>query len=90
MDLCRADTELAEPIAPGVPLPRAVVQYAVQHEMACTLADVVVRRTSLGAGGYPGDAVVDVCGALMSRACSWDADRLAREVEAVRAFFKVV
>ena len=88
-DLCRADTELAEPIAPGVPLPRAVVQYAVQHEMACTLADVLMRRTSLGAGGYPGDAVVDVCGALMARACSWDAGRLAREVEAVRAFYKV-
>jgi glycerol-3-phosphate dehydrogenase len=86
-DLCRADTELAEPIAPGVPLPRAVVPYAVQHEMACTLADVVVRRTSLGAGGYPGDAVVHVCGALMARACSWDAGRLAREVEIVKAFY---
>jgi glycerol-3-phosphate dehydrogenase len=89
-DLCRADTELAEPIAPGAPLPRAVVPYAVHDEMACTLADVVMRRTSLGAGGYPGDAIVDVCGALMARACSWNADRLAREVEAVRAFFTIV
>jgi glycerol-3-phosphate dehydrogenase len=89
-DLCRANAELAEAIAPEVPLPRAVVPYAVQHEMACTLADVVIRRTSLGAGGYPGNTVVDVCGALMARACSWDADRLAREVEALRAFFKVV
>ena len=73
-----------------MPLPCAVVPYAVQHEMACTLADVVLRRTSLGAGGYPGDAVVDVCGALMARACHWEAGRLAREVEAVRAFFTVV
>jgi len=88
-DVCRTDAGLAEPIAPGVPLPRAVVQYAAQHEMACTLADVVLRRTPLGAGGYPGDAAVDDCGALMARACSWDADRLAREVEAVRAFYKV-
>jgi glycerol-3-phosphate dehydrogenase len=89
-ELCRTDADLAESIAPGVPLPCAVVPYAVQHEMACTLADVVLRRTSLGAGGYPGDAVVDVCGALMARACHWEAGRLAREVEAVRAFFTVV
>jgi glycerol-3-phosphate dehydrogenase len=89
-DLCRTDAELAEPIAPCMALPRAVVPYAVQHEMACTLADIVVRRTPLGAAGYPGDAVVDVCGALMARACQWAPGRLAREVEAVRAFYNVV
>jgi len=88
-DLCRTDAELAEPIAPGMALPRAVVHYAVQHEMACTLADIVVRRTSLGAAGYPGDAVVDVCGALMARACSWDADRLVHEIAMVKAFYTV-
>ena len=89
-DLCRTDAELAGPIAPGIALPRAVVHYAVQREMACTLADIVVRRMPLGAAGYPGDAVVDVCGALMARACQWAPRRLAREVEAVRAFYNVV
>jgi glycerol-3-phosphate dehydrogenase len=89
-DLCRTDAELAEPIARGIALPRAVVHHAVQHEMACTLADIVVRRTSLGAAGYPGDAVIDVCGALMARACLWDSDRLAREIEIVKAFYRLV
>jgi glycerol-3-phosphate dehydrogenase len=88
-DLCRTEAGLAEPIAPGMALPRAVVPYAVQHEMACTLADLVVRRTPLGAAGYPGDAVVEACGALMARACHWDPRRLAREVEAVRAVYTV-
>jgi glycerol-3-phosphate dehydrogenase len=89
-DVCRAEAGLAEPIAPGTALPRAVVPYAIQHEMACTLLDLVVRRTSLGAARYPGDAVVDVCGALMAPACGWDAARLAAEVESVKAFYRVV
>jgi glycine/D-amino acid oxidase-like deaminating enzyme len=33
-----------------------------------------------------GYAAVDVCGALMARACHWDSRRLAREIEAVSAF----
>jgi len=36
---------LGEPIVPGLPYLMAEVAYAVQHEMALTLADALVRRT---------------------------------------------
>jgi glycerol-3-phosphate dehydrogenase len=37
--------ELAEPLVPGQPYLRAEAVYAVRHEMATTLDDVLVRRT---------------------------------------------
>jgi glycerol-3-phosphate dehydrogenase len=87
--LCKSDPDLAEPIAAAVPLPRAAVVYAVQAEMACTLADVVVRRLPIGPAAFPGDETVGACAAVMVRACGWDAGRVAREIDAVRSFYRV-
>jgi glycerol-3-phosphate dehydrogenase len=84
---CREDRRAAEPLAPGVHLPRAIVEHAVHHEMATTLADLVSRRTSIGSAGYPGDAIVDSCANAMAHACGWDAGRTCAEVSALRAFY---
>jgi len=86
---CAGHPDLASPIAAALPMPAAAVIHAVEDEMACTLADVVVRRLPAGAAGYPGDAVVDACGALMAKACGWGPDRLAAEVDAVRGFYRI-
>lgn len=59
------------------------VAYAVEHEMACTLDDVVFARTGLGTIGHPGvevlNKVVDIIGPLLA----WDEQRIEREIEAV-------
>jgi glycerol-3-phosphate dehydrogenase len=39
------DPELAQPLVPGLPYLRAEARYAVRHEMARTLDDVLARRT---------------------------------------------
>jgi glycerol-3-phosphate dehydrogenase len=39
------DPDLGEPLVPGLPYLRAEARYAVQHEMARTLDDVLSRRT---------------------------------------------
>jgi glycerol-3-phosphate dehydrogenase len=39
--------EALAPLAPGVPLTAAEVRHAVRREMACTLADVLERRSRL-------------------------------------------
>jgi glycerol-3-phosphate dehydrogenase len=39
------DPTLAEPLVPGLPYLRAEALYAVRHEMATTLDDVLTRRT---------------------------------------------
>ena len=44
-DLIRADPSLAEPLVPGLRYLRAEAVYAVRHEMATTLSDVLARRT---------------------------------------------
>jgi len=90
VELCKAGPDLAEPIGEDVALPKAAIVHAVRSEMACTLADVLVRRLPIGAAGYPGDAAVEGTAALMARLCGWDAGRVDRETEAVRALYRVV
>jgi glycerol-3-phosphate dehydrogenase len=85
---CEQDPSLASRIDPGIAVPAAAVLHAVQDEMACTLADVVIRRLGLGAAAHPGDEAVARCGAIMARACGWNAARLAAEIEAVRDFYR--
>ena len=43
--LVAADPSLGEPLVPGLPYLRAEAVYAVRHEMATTLDDVLLRRT---------------------------------------------
>jgi glycerol-3-phosphate dehydrogenase len=44
-ELVAKDADLAEPLVAGLPYLRAEAVYAVRHEMATSLADVLVRRT---------------------------------------------
>ena len=80
--------ETEAPIAPGVEVTIAEVLEAVRHEMALTLEDVVIRRTALGATGYPGDAVVMACGRILQPELGWSDERLADEAAAVRSFYE--
>jgi glycerol-3-phosphate dehydrogenase len=73
------DPALAEPLGSG-PLIRAQVVQAVRDELAVRLGDVIFRRTDLGAGGHPGEPVVQVCADLMAAELEWSADRRGREV----------
>src|SRR5205085_7565163 len=47
------------PLVSGQTAIGAEVIYVIRHEMACTLSDIVIRRTELGAGGHPGAALVE-------------------------------
>jgi glycerol-3-phosphate dehydrogenase len=44
-ELVAKDADLAEPLVAGLPYLRAEAVYAVRHEMATSLSDVLVRRT---------------------------------------------
>lgn len=55
------------------------VLEAVREEMALTLADVVLRRTELGASGPPGQAEVETAAAVMARERGWSEGRVAAE-----------
>jgi glycerol-3-phosphate dehydrogenase len=80
LGLVRANPELAHPLAEGHPYLRAEVAYAVTHENALHVEDVLLRRTRLfiesadsGAG-----AAAEVS-AIMGRLLGWSRRRRAAE-----------
>ena len=62
---------------------KAEIVHAIQHEMALTLADVIQRRTELGATGLPSMETLQTCAELMGDELGWNFDRQAQEVDAV-------
>ncbi|HEX7485281.1 MAG TPA: glycerol-3-phosphate dehydrogenase/oxidase [Vicinamibacterales bacterium] len=81
---------LAQRIADGVPVIRAQVVHALRGEMACTLTDVVTRRTPLGAAGHPGREVAERCAAVMAAECVWSQARVEQEEAALVQFYAPV
>ena len=61
----------------------AEVVYAVQHEMACTLSDVILRRTGLGSQAYPGKEAIRKCASIMAQELGWSERRISEEISAV-------
>jgi len=80
-----ADPVLAERFAPGPPVTRGEVQYAVREEMALTLEDFLERRGRLMLWD-PGNglAVAEGVARVMGNALGWSAERVRREVAEYR------
>ena len=84
--LARTDPSLGEPLVEGLPYLRAEAVYAVRHEMATTLDDVLSRRTR--ARMLDRDATVGAAPAvaiLIGAELGWDDVRRATEVAAFRS-----
>jgi glycerol-3-phosphate dehydrogenase len=75
------------PLVPGRPIVGAEVIHAIRAEMACTLADIVIRRTELGAMGHPGAEIVGACAAIAAEALGWDSAERERQIGVVDAFY---
>jgi glycerol-3-phosphate dehydrogenase len=75
-----------EPIAPGLPYTTDDVSAAVDHEFACTIADVLVRRTHLAFETRDhGASVAPRVAELMARRLGWDASDVACALDDYRA-----
>jgi glycerol-3-phosphate dehydrogenase len=59
----------------------AQVLYAAREEMACTLMDILIRRTGIGSLGHPGEDVLRMVAQAAGRELNWDSARLERELE---------
>ncbi|MSO30873.1 MAG: glycerol-3-phosphate dehydrogenase/oxidase [Acidobacteria bacterium] len=88
--LCEGQPDLTSRLAESSPVIGAELVWAVRHEMAVTLADAVVRRTPLGALGYPGDMAVDRAADLIAGTLGWSHDRQRSEVAALRRFYSAI
>jgi glycerol-3-phosphate dehydrogenase len=80
LELVKGDAALGRPLAPGHPYLRAEVAYAVSHEGALHVEDVLMRRTRLFIeAADSGAAVAADVAALMGRPLGWARRRRAAE-----------
>jgi glycerol-3-phosphate dehydrogenase len=80
LDLIKADAGLGRPLAAGHPYLRAEVAYAVTHEGALHVEDVLVRRTRLIIeSADSGAAVAADVATIMGRLLGWNRRRRAAE-----------
>jgi glycerol-3-phosphate dehydrogenase len=82
-------SEWRMPLVSGQPNVGAEVIHAIRNEMACTLADIVVRRTELGAMEYPGAELVRAAGMIAAEELNWNAERLNAEMSSVDAIYRI-
>lgn len=84
--LAAADPSLREPLVPSLPYLRAEAVWAVRHEMATTLDDVLSRRTRarLLDRAATVAAAADVA-RLIAPHLGWDDAEVERQVQAFRA-----
>ncbi|HXK61036.1 MAG TPA: glycerol-3-phosphate dehydrogenase/oxidase [Acidobacteriota bacterium] len=85
-DLTRQAPELAETIGSTSVL-KAQIVHAVRSEMGLKLTDVVLRRTDLGTGEYPGSLVIEECARLMAKELGWIESRVEQEIDALEALY---
>jgi glycerol-3-phosphate dehydrogenase len=74
-------------VADDSPVIGAQLAWAVRHEMAITLADAVIRRTPLGAMGYPGDPAAERAAGIVGSELDWSQERKRKEIEMLRQFY---
>jgi glycerol-3-phosphate dehydrogenase len=72
-------SEWAQPLG-GSDTVMAEVNYAVRHEMALRLADVVLRRTNLGSGSHPGLPAIAAAAHGMQRLLGWSDTQREEEI----------
>jgi glycerol-3-phosphate dehydrogenase len=71
------------------PVVAAELVHAARHEMVVHLADAVIRRTPLGALGFPGEGVVADAAAIVGQELGWSEERRRDEVADVRGFYAI-
>lgn len=82
LDLCRADPSLADPLVPGLAYRRAEAVYAVRHEMATTLDDVLSRRTRARLLDRAATlAAAPAVAALLAHELGWDEATMAEHLQ---------
>lgn len=82
------DTHWKQTLTTNHPDIEAQIIYAVEHEMACHLDDVLFRRTGLGTLGHPGNEVIERCADIMSDSLQWDHEKRQSEIERVLSYYQ--
>ena len=74
---------------PDRPHVAAEIVYAIRHESAVRLADIVIRRLGLGSTERPGDAVLHAAASVAASELDWDRARTSAEITQVDEFYRL-
>ena len=86
LDLLDDDPDLAEALVPGLPYLRAEAVHAARHEMACSVDDVLSRRTRARLLARDASAAAaESVAAVLAPELGWDAAETQRQADAYRA-----
>ncbi len=88
LDLARTNSNLAEVLNEDGEIMAQVV-YAVTHEMARTLPDIVLRRTGIATLGHPGEQMLRKVAAVAAPLLDWDSDRIEKEIEQTNVLLRI-
>src|SRR5262249_35291314 len=87
LDLADDRPEWRSRVSATSPVIGAELILAARKEMAPTLADIVIRRTPIGALGYPGDEALARAAAMVGKELKWSEARRQDEIAGVRSFY---
>ena len=82
MDLTTQENLSKEPLNNEGELVAQVV-YAIRNEMALTLADIVLRRTTVGHLGNPGKGILSKMAQIAAHELNWNREKMAKEITEV-------
>lgn len=82
-------TDWRMPLVAGQLHVGAEVIHAIRHEMACTLGDIAIRRTTLGSSGHPGAPMLAAIAQVAADELDWSPARRNEEIAAVGAFYQL-
>jgi glycerol-3-phosphate dehydrogenase len=88
LGIARENKGLAKPVNDDGEILAQVV-YAVRHEMAKTLNDILFRRTGIGTLGHPGETVLRLVARTAAKELRWNASRIKQELARAHAAFAV-
>ncbi|MCM8811627.1 MAG: glycerol-3-phosphate dehydrogenase [Candidatus Omnitrophica bacterium] len=83
-DAIKQDPSLAAPLCSHHPFLAAEVRFAVEHEMAVTLADLLQRRFQVDCSPCRGFDMLPACAQLMGALLGWSAERRQEMTAQVR------
>ena len=79
MSLAQKDKQYSAPLNSDGEMSAQAV-YAIREEMACTLMDILIRRTGIGTLGHPGLTVLTSLAEIAARELKWNTTRTANEI----------
>ncbi len=89
IEIAARDRALASSLGAATDAIGAEIVHAVRNESARRLDDVVMRRCTIGAAAWPGDAVATRAADIAARELGWNDARRRQEIDALRDRYQV-